>query len=146
MIAAKTGLRLNPYFSASKIRFILERVKGAEEKAQKGDLYFGTVDSWIIFKMTNGKNHFTDVSNASRTMLYNIFDMSWDKDLLALWKIPEAMLPEVKENSATMAKRHSSMAGFISLGSPATSKPLSLANAAIKKAKARIPMAPAASC
>jgi glycerol kinase len=98
-IAGKTGLRLNPYFSASKIRFILENVKGAEEKAKKGDLYFGTVDSWIIFKMTNGKNHYTDVSNASRTMLFNIFTMSWDPELLKLWKIPESMLPEVQENS-----------------------------------------------
>lgn len=98
-IAERTGLRLNPYFSASKIRFILENVPGAEAKAKAGDLYFGTVDSYLIYKMTNGKNHFTDVTNASRTMLFNIFKMAWDPELLKLWKIPAEMLPEVKENS-----------------------------------------------
>jgi glycerol kinase len=100
MIAKKTGLRLNPYFSASKIRFILEHVRGAEEKAKAGQLYFGTVDSWLIYKMTGGKNHFTDVSNASRTMLYNIFDMNWDKELCALFGVPVSMLPEVKDNAS----------------------------------------------
>lgn len=99
LIASKTGLRLNPYFSASKIRFLLEKVPGAEAKAAKGDLYFGTIDSWLIYKMTQGKNHYTDVSNASRTMLFNIFEMKWDDELLKLWKIPASMLPEVHENS-----------------------------------------------
>jgi glycerol kinase len=97
-IWAKTGLRLNPYFSASKIRFILEKVPGAEEKARSSGLSFGTVDSWLLYKLTKGKCHFTDVSNASRTMLYNIYDMRWDKELLELFKIPESMLPEVKDN------------------------------------------------
>jgi glycerol kinase len=75
------------------------RERGGRESGEKGELYFGTVDSWIIYKMTAARNHFTDVSNASRTMLFNIFTMSWDPELLKLWKIPESMLPEVKENS-----------------------------------------------
>ena len=98
-IQEKTGLRMNPYFSASKIRFILDNIPEGQERAERGDLLFGTIDSWIIYKMTNGKSHFTDVTNASRTMLYNIFDMKWDPELLKIWNIPEVMLPEVKDNS-----------------------------------------------
>lgn len=98
-IQEKTGLRMNPYFSASKIRFILDNIPEGQERAERGELLFGTIDSWIIYKMTNGKSHFTDVTNASRTMLYNIFDMKWDPELLKIWNIPEAMLPEVKDNS-----------------------------------------------
>ena len=98
-IQEKTGLRMNPYFSASKIRFLLDNIPEGQERAERGDLLFGTIDSWIIYKMTNGKSHFTDVTNASRTMLYNIFDMKWDPELLKIWNIPEAMLPEVKDNS-----------------------------------------------
>ena len=98
-IQEKTGLRMNPYFSASKIRFILDNIPEGQERAERGDLLFGTIDSWIIYKMTNGKSHFTDVTNASRTMLYNIFDMKWEPELLKIWNIPEAMLPEVKDNS-----------------------------------------------
>jgi glycerol kinase len=100
MITAKTGLRMNPYFSASKIRFILDHVPGAQRKAEAGDLSFGTIDSWLIYKMTLGKSHLTDCSNASRTLLYNIYEMKWDKELLSIWKIPAKMLPEVRDNSA----------------------------------------------
>jgi len=99
-IANKTGLRINPYFSASKIRFILEHSKGSEERMKRGELLFGTVDSWIIYKMTQGKVHATDVSNASRTLLYNIFEMRWDDDLLHLFRVDRSMLPEVYENDA----------------------------------------------
>lgn len=99
MISARTGLRMNPYFSASKIRFILDHVKGAQKRAEKGELAFGTVDSWLIYKLTNRKHHYTDISNASRTMLYNIFLEKWDEDLLKLWNIPSSMLPTVKDNS-----------------------------------------------
>ena len=99
LIQNKTGLRMNPYFSASKIRFILDNIPDGQERAEKGELLFGTIDSWLIYKMTNGKNHYTDVSNASRTMLYNIFDMKWDDELLKIWNIPSCMLPEVKDNS-----------------------------------------------
>ena len=98
-IAKKTGLRLNPYFSASKIRFILDHVRGAQKRAEEGELLFGTVDSWIVYKMTQGAHHFTDVTNASRTMLFNIFDMKWDPSLCKIWNIPLSMLPEVKDNA-----------------------------------------------
>ncbi len=99
LLQEKTGLRLNPYFSASKIRYILEHVPGAEEKAKRGELLFGTVDSWLIYNLTEGKKHLTDITNASRTMLFNIHTLSWDKQLCDLFQIPVCMLPEVKENA-----------------------------------------------
>lgn len=99
-IRHKTGLRINPYFSASKIRFILENIPDGEERMNRGELQFGTIDSWLIYKMTKGQVHATDYSNASRTLLYNIFDLRWDEDLLKMWNINPNMLPEVKENNA----------------------------------------------
>lgn len=99
-IQEKTGLRMNPYFSASKIRFILDAIPDGQKRAQRGELMFGTVDSWLIYKMTYGQKHYTDVSNASRTMLFNIHSMTWDDDLLKIWNIPKEMLPEVLDNSA----------------------------------------------
>ena len=99
-IRRKTGLRINPYFSASKIRFILENIPDGEERMNRGELQFGTIDSWLIYKMTKGQVHATDYSNASRTLLYNIFDLRWDEDLLKMWNINPNMLPEVKENNA----------------------------------------------
>lgn len=98
-IHRKTGLLLNPYFSASKIRYILENTPGAEERAKKGELLFGTVDTWIIYKLTQGKVHATDKSNASRTMLYNIFTKEWDEELLKLFQVDRKMLPKVFPNS-----------------------------------------------
>ncbi|WP_028789916.1 glycerol kinase GlpK [Tetragenococcus muriaticus] len=95
----KTGLIIDPYFSATKVRWILDRVEGAQERAENGELLFGTIDSWLVWKLTSGKVHVTDYSNASRTMLYNIFDLQWDKEILDLLNIPESMLPEVKSNS-----------------------------------------------
>ena len=95
IIHNKTGLLINPYFSASKIRFILDAVEGAQERAEKGELLFGNIDTWVIWKLTNGKVHATDTTNASRTMLFNIFDLSWDKDLLEIFNIPAKMLPKV---------------------------------------------------
>lgn len=100
MIRKKTGLELDAYFSASKIRWILENVPGAREKAERGDLLFGTVDCWLIWKLTQGNCHVTDVSNASRTMLFNIHTMTWDDDLLKLFDIPKAMLPTVCPSSS----------------------------------------------
>ncbi|MBQ3792184.1 MAG: glycerol kinase GlpK [Clostridia bacterium] len=94
-IFEKTGLVIDAYFSASKIRWILDHVEGARELANKGELLFGTVDTWLLWKMTNGKVHKTDRTNASRTMLYNIHDLCWDKELLELFGVPESMLPEV---------------------------------------------------
>lgn len=99
MIHEKTGLLVDPYFSATKIRWILDHVDGAQERAEKGELLFGTIDTWLVWKLTGGKSHVTDYSNASRTMLFNIHDLTWDKDILKLLNIPEIMLPEPKGNS-----------------------------------------------
>lgn len=99
MIHEKTGLLVDPYFSATKIRWILDHVDGAQERAEKGELLFGTIDSWLVWKLTGGKSHVTDYSNASRTMLFNIHELQWDKDILKLLNIPEVMLPEPKGNS-----------------------------------------------
>lgn len=98
MVRAKTGLLLDPYFSASKIAWILDNVEGARAKAEAGDLAFGTVDSWLLWKFSGGKVHATDITNASRTLLYNIAEQKWDEDLLALFNIPAAMMPEVRDN------------------------------------------------
>jgi glycerol kinase len=98
-IRSKTGLIIDAYFSASKINWILNNVPGAREKAITGKLAFGTVDSWLVWKFTRGKIHVTDVTNASRTMLYNIRTQEWDEDLLKIFDIPKNMLPEVKQSS-----------------------------------------------
>lgn len=98
-IREKTGLIIDAYFSGTKIRWILENVPGAREKAEKGKLRFGTVDSWLIWMLTKGEVHVTDVSNASRTMLYNIRELCWDKELLSLLGIPESMMPKVCSSS-----------------------------------------------
>lgn len=96
MIREKTGLVPDAYFSAAKLRWILDNVEGAQRRAENGELLFGTVDTWLIWKLTGGKEHCTDRTNASRTMLYNISEQDWDGDLLRLFDIPRAMLPEVK--------------------------------------------------
>lgn len=98
-IKEKTGLVLDAYFSATKIQWILDHVDGARAKAEKGQLAFGTVDSWLIWNLTGGEKHITDVTNASRTMVYNIHELKWDEALLALFNIPASMLPEVKSSS-----------------------------------------------
>jgi glycerol kinase len=103
MIAEKTGLQPDAYFSGSKIRWILDKVHGARESAIRGELAFGTMDSWLIWKMTNGKRHVTDVTNASRTMLFNLHTLQWDEELLQLLDIPRSMLPEVVLSSGTCA-------------------------------------------
>ena len=95
----KTGLVLDAYFSATKLRWLLDNVIGARERAEKGELLFGTVDSWIIWKLTGGKVHVTDYSNASRTMLFNIHTLKWDEEILRVLKIPQQILPEVKPSS-----------------------------------------------
>jgi len=99
MIKTKTGLVTDAYFSGTKVKWILENVAGAKTKAENGDLCFGTIDSWLLWKLTNGKVHATDVSNASRTLIFNIHNMQWDKDLLKLFGIPNSMLPEVRSSS-----------------------------------------------
>jgi glycerol kinase len=95
----KTGLLLDPYFSGTKIKWILDNVDGARQKAEKGELLFGTVDSWLVWKMTGDTVHITDVTNASRTLLYNIHEMNWDEELLEILDVPASMLPEVKSCS-----------------------------------------------
>jgi Glycerol kinase len=98
-IHKKTGLIISPYFSATKIRWILNHVEGAQERAEKGELLFGTINTWLLWKLTDGASFMTDYANASRTMLFNINTLQWDEDLLKLFNIPKAMLPEVKSNS-----------------------------------------------
>ncbi|SFH65614.1 glycerol kinase GlpK [Pisciglobus halotolerans] len=99
MIHEKTGLVIDAYFSATKVRWILDHVAGAQERAENGELLFGTVDTWLVWKLTHGAVHVTDYSNASRTMLYNIHSLEWDEEILELLSIPKVMLPEVRSNS-----------------------------------------------
>lgn len=96
MIRAKTGLMVDPYFSASKMQWILQHVEGAKERAEQGRLLFGTIDSWLIWKLTGGRVHATDYTNASRTMLFNIYELHWDPELLQLFGVPHRCLPEVR--------------------------------------------------
>ena len=98
-VRARTGLLIDPYFSATKLRWILDHVEGAQKRAEKGELLFGTIDSWLIYQLTGGKVHATDPSNASRTMLFNIHTMQWDEEMLRLFNIPACMLPKVLPSS-----------------------------------------------
>jgi len=98
-ILEKTGLIIDAYFSATKIRWILDQVKGARKLAGEGQLAFGTVDSWLVWNLTRGGLHITDVSNASRTMLFNIHSLEWDEELLEIFDIPACLLPEVRSSS-----------------------------------------------
>ncbi|MBP3808410.1 MAG: glycerol kinase GlpK [Eubacterium sp.] len=98
-IRSKTGLVIDAYFSATKLRWILENVEGVRERAERGELLFGTVDTWLIWKLTHGRVHVTDYSNASRTMMYNINELKWDEDILKELNIPSSLLPEVKDSS-----------------------------------------------
>jgi len=95
----KTGLLIDPYFSGTKLKWILDNVKGAREKAEAGDLLFGTVETWLIWKLTRGRIHITDYTNASRTMMFNINDLAWDKEILEVLNIPESMLPTPVQSS-----------------------------------------------
>jgi len=103
-IQQKTGLIIDAYFSATKVRWILDNVKGARALAEKGDLAFGTVDSWLVWNLTKGKLHITDVSNASRTMLFNINTLKWDEELLKIFNIPASVLPDVRSSSEIYGK------------------------------------------
>lgn len=116
----KTGLVIDAYFSGTKVRWILDHVEGAQERAEKGELLFGTVDSWLIWRLTNGRVHVTDYSNASRTMLYNINDLEWDDEILEILNIPKIMLPEVKPSSSVYGETDSQYFG----------KPIPIAGAA----------------
>jgi glycerol kinase len=107
-IRQKTGLVLDAYFSATKVRWILDQVPGARQRAQAGELAFGTVDSWLLWKLTNGRVHATDISNASRTLLFNIHEQKWDEELCKLFDVPLSMLPEVKSCSEVVGVTDSS--------------------------------------
>ena len=108
---SKTGLLIDPYFSGTKIRWILENVEGAREKAERGELLFGTVETWLIWNLTGGRVHVTDYSNASRTMLYNIHELCWDEFILEKLNIPESMLPEPKPSSCIYGETEESIFG-----------------------------------
>ena len=100
----KTGLLLDPYFAGTKVKWILDNVEGAREKAENGDLMFGTIDTWLVYKLSGQQAHVTDYSNASRTLMYNIFDLKWDDELLEILEVPKSMLPEVKPSSEVYAE------------------------------------------
>jgi glycerol kinase len=104
IVREKTGLLIDAYFSGTKVKWILDHVEGAREKAEKGDLLFGTIDSWLIWKLSGGKVHVTDYSNASRTLMYNIYERKWDDELLDMLGVPKSMLPEVRPSSEIYAR------------------------------------------
>jgi glycerol kinase len=117
MVRGKTGLLIDPYFSATKIAWILENVAGAREKADAGKLAFGTVDSWLIWNLTSGRKHVTDYTNASRTMVFNIVEGQWDEELLRLFKIPASMVPEVVRSSGMIGEVTTTLGlGSVNLG------------------------------
>lgn len=124
LIHDKTGLCLDPYFSASKVRWILDNVEGAREKALAGELLFGTVDSWLIWNLTGGLGHVTDVSNASRTLLFNIHNCRWDEELLDIFGIPASMLPRVFRAQVSSAGRRGQSSALLSISAaqPAISR------------------------
>ncbi len=110
-VRQKTGLLIDAYFSGTKVKWILDNVKGAKEKAKKGDLLFGTIDTWLVWKLTGGKSHITDQTNASRTLMYNIHKLEWDKDLLKMLNVPATMLPTVKSSSEVYGNTDKSLFG-----------------------------------
>ncbi len=111
LITSKTGLLLDPYFSASKLRWLLNEIPGARTRAEQGHLAFGTVDSFLLWRLTGGRSHFTDSSNASRTMLFNIHTLAWDDELLELFEIPRAVLPEVLDSAAEFGRCDAALFG-----------------------------------
>ena len=148
-VRARTGLVIDAYFSGTKVRFILDAVPGAQARAERGELAFGTIDSWLLYRLTQGRVHATEYSNASRTMLYNIHELRWDELLLDALRIPRAMLPEVRESSGVLGEtraRAVRRARSRSRAWPATSRPRSSGRAASRPGAARTPTAPAASC
>jgi glycerol kinase len=110
-IRKRTGLVVDAYFSGTKVQWILDNVKGARERAKKGELAFGTVDSWLVWNLTGGRTHVTDYSNASRTMLFNIVDLKWDPKLLKELDVPSSVLPEVKDSSSVYGETDASLFG-----------------------------------
>ena len=135
-IRDKTGLILDAYFSGTKVKWILDNVPGARQRAREGKLRFGTVDSWLVWQLTGGEVHVTDVSNASRTMLFNIHTLSWDEDLLELFDIPLSMMPEVRSSSEIYGHTRTTLFAH----------QVPIARCAPAPAASRTPTARAASC
>ena len=144
----KTGLVLDPYFSASKIRYILDHVEGAQARAERGELCFGTVDSFLIWKLTGGKVHVTDVSNASRTLLMNLHTLDYDEELLKLWNIPRCLLPEIKDTSCVYGLSDALCLAcrFLLQRRSAISSQRCLVRHAMRRAVLKILMVPAVFC
>ena len=148
-VAARTGLVIDAYFSGTKIRFILDAVPGAQQRAERGELAFGTVDSWLLHKLTRGRVHATEFSNAARTLVFNIHTLDWDDLLLGELRIPRAMLPEVTRFERCLRQQpipSGSARRSRSRASPATSRPRSSVRAARPRVAPRTPTARAASC
>jgi glycerol kinase len=112
LIQRKTGLVLDAYFCATKLQWLLDNVDGARRRAERGELCAGTIDSWLIYKLTDGRVHATDASNASRTMLFNIHTLDWDDELLRLFEVPRAVLPQVVPSSGVLGYTHAGVVGF----------------------------------
>lgn len=148
-IRDKTGLLIDAYFSGTKVKWILDNVEGAREKADQGKLLFGTIDTWLIWKMSGGKAHVTDYSNASRTLMYNIHELKWDDELLEILTVPKSMLPEVRPSSEIYA--HTVSYHFFGkeipiAGAAGISRQLCLAKRALQKEWQRTRMVQGASC
>ena len=144
----KTGLVLDAYFSGTKIEYLLNEIEGLREKAAKGEVLFGTIDSFLIWRLTGGKVHVTDPTNACRTLLYNIHTHDWDDELLQVFDIPRSMLPEVKSSSEVYGKRRLNflVRRLKSRELPVISRLQRSGRAVLKQVLLRIPMEPAASC
>ncbi len=145
---AKTGLVIDAYFSGTKVHWLLENVPGARERAERGELLFGTVETWLIWKLTGGKVHVTDYSNASRTMLFNINTLQWDDDILKELNIPRCMLPTPMPSSCIYGETDPALLGgpIKIAGAAATSSRLSSVRLATIPARPRTPTVPAHSC
>src|SRR5690606_34351094 len=111
LVQERTGLLLDPYFSATKLAWLLDNVDGARERAERGELAFGTIDSWLLWQLTGGRVHATDATNASRTLLFNIHQQRWDDALLKLFRIPAALLPEVRDSAADFGHTEAGLFG-----------------------------------
>ncbi len=135
-IQQKTGLRIDAYFSATKLQWLLDEVPGARAAAERGELAFGTIDSWLIWQLTQGKRHVTDVSNASRTMLFNVHSNQWDDELLALLRIPKSLMPEVLPSSSDFGQTATDVLGAaIAIGGVAGDQQSALFGQACFKAR-----------
>ena len=146
-VRRRSGLIVDPYFSATKIAWLLDNVPGARARAERGELAFGTVDSFLLWRLTGGRLHATDATNAARTMLFDIHRQDWDDDLLALFRVPRALLPEVRDSSADFRAVEAGLFGAaIPIGGVAgDSTPPPLARPASRRARSSAPTAPAPS-